>query len=70
MADHEVIATASAYAQVGREYSELESGWRSWDRLRRAVDDAAVRAATEWVRTATTPSGARWMPLRESHGGA
>ena len=41
MADPEVIADRERYAQVGREYSELEPAAKLALDWRRAVDDAA-----------------------------
>jgi len=57
MADPEVIADRERYAQVGREYSELEPAAKLALDWRRAVDDAAGRASS-W-RGRRRPGAAR-----------
>ena len=62
MSDPEVIADRERYAEVGREYRELEPAHGMARRVRPAKPTTSKGPRSSWPRTATTPSCESWSP--------
>ena len=64
MSDPEVIGDRERYAEVGREYRELQPAARAGRRVADAAATTSRARASCSPRTATTPSCARWSRRR------